>query len=261
MKVLMILGSRNPQGQTATAADALLEGVGQGHRSETSPNTSASVRRRSPDRGEGRQSEISPNTSASVRQRSPDRGEGRQSEISPNTSASVRRRSPDRGEGRQSEISPNTVEVERVFLPEVAVERCRQCEDNGWGICRTEGCCVIEDDFAVLVEKIREADAVAFATPVYFSDLSESMRAFLDRLRRISRHDDGQRGIEGKRAVGICVAGGGGGGAPECTVSLKKILRTSGFDVVDMIPVRRQNLDMKVDVLKTVGAWFTSNNG
>ena len=29
------------------------------------------------------------------------------------------------------------------------------------------------------------ADLVIFATPVYFHDLSESMKAFLDRLRRI----------------------------------------------------------------------------
>ena len=136
------------------------------------------------------------------------------------------------------------------------IERCRQCEDDGWGICRAEGQCAIKDDFASLVDKIKNADAVVFATPVYFGDLSESIRAFLDRLRRTCMHESGKDGINGKPAIGICVAGGGGGGAPACTVSLEKVLRTCGFDVVDMIPVRRQNLDMKLDILRATGKWL-----
>ncbi len=139
------------------------------------------------------------------------------------------------------------------FLPELRIERCRQCGDDGWGICRTQGKCVIDDEFSSLVEGIRQAGAVAFCTPVYFSDLSESLRAFLDRLRRTCMHADGKSGIQGKHAVGICVAGGGGGGAPACTVSLEKVLATCGLDVVDMVPVRRQNLPGKLDILNVTG--------
>jgi multimeric flavodoxin WrbA len=142
-----------------------------------------------------------------------------------------------------------------VFLTEAEVARCRQCEEHGWGLCRAEGRCVIDDDFASLVEQIRSSDAAVFATPVYFSDLSESMRAFLDRLRRVCRHENGKAGIQGKPAVGICVAGGGGGGAPACAVSLEKVLSTCGFDVVDIVPVRRQNLDLKLHVLEATGKW------
>ena len=181
MKTLIILGSRNPEGQTARAAKAVLEGLTR---------------------------------------------EG--------------------GKG------------EKVFLLQKKIKRCKQCDINGWGICRTEGCCVIEDDFSLLVDKIRKADAVVFATPVYFSDLSESLRAFLDRLRRITRHESGKRGISGKPALGVCVAGGGGGGAPACAVSLEKVLSTCGFTVVDMIPIRRQNLDVKLSVLETIGKWLTT---
>jgi len=140
-------------------------------------------------------------------------------------------------------------------------ERCRQCEIDGWGICRREGHCIIEDDFPLVVEKINSSDVMVFATPVYFADLSESMRAFLDRLRRICRHDSGRAGIEGKPAVGICVAGGGGGGAPACTVVLEKVLSTCGFAVVDMVPVRRQNLDLKLQVLEATGRWLAAPEG
>lgn len=144
--------------------------------------------------------------------------------------------------------------AETVYLPAMDVQRCRQCDSAGWGLCRKEGRCVIEDDLAGLVGAIRAADAVVFATPVYFGDLSESLRAFLDRLRRTCMHPDGRAGIEKKRAIGVCVAGGGGGGAPSCCLSLERILATSGFDVVDLIPVRRQNLDAKLDSLRRAGA-------
>ena len=182
MKILMILGSRNPEGQTARAGRAFLEGLAdEGHRGE------------------------------------------------------------------------------EVFLPQMRIERCRQCEDDGWGMCRTGAGCVIDDDFAPLVEKIKNADAVIFATPVYFGDLSESMRAFLDRLRRVAVRDESdQYGTDDKPAVGICVAGGGGGGAPSCAVSLERVLSRCGFAVVDMIPVRRQNLDMKLGILRATGKWLVT---
>ncbi|MDF1512615.1 MAG: flavodoxin family protein [Anaerolineae bacterium] len=181
MKVLCLLGSRNPEGQTASAAQALLDGVMQ-----------------------------------------------------------------------------QGYETEQVFLTECSIERCRQCDHNGWGLCRQEGQCVIDDDLAALIAKIRDADAVVFATPVYFGDLSESMRGFLDRMRRVCRHEEGKVGITGKPVIGICVAGGGGGGAPNCTVSLKAVLQHCGFNVVDMVPARRQNLAMKRDILPIVGAWLTT---
>jgi multimeric flavodoxin WrbA len=144
-------------------------------------------------------------------------------------------------------------EAETIFLPTLDVQRCRQCDDDGWGLCRHGERCVIEDDLMSVTDKVREADVVVFANPVYFSDLSESLRAFLDRLRRICVHGGKKDRIEGKPAVGVCVAGGGGGGAPRCTRSLEWTLQTTGFDVVDMIPARRQNLEMKLDVLRTVG--------
>lgn len=151
---------------------------------------------------------------------------------------------------------------ELLFLPTMKIERCRQCNSNGWGICRTEHRCIIEDDdFASITEKIKSADAVVFATPVYFADLSESMRAFLDRLRR-TRFAPGNRGMppmpteDTKIAVGLCYAGGSGNGTTNCAMNLERILQTCGFDVVDMIPARRQNLEAKLPVLELAGEWL-----
>jgi hypothetical protein len=36
------------------------------------------------------------------------------------------------------------------------------------------------------------------------------------------------------------------------------VLQICGFDVVDMIPVRRQNIDMKLPMLEHVGKWLVT---
>jgi len=145
--------------------------------------------------------------------------------------------------------------VETFFLPELQIERCRQCDANGWGDCRAKGECVIEDDLPRILEAMRAADLLAFATPVYYGSLSESIRACLDRVRRVCTHEDGAVGIRGKRALGLCVAGGGGGGSYNCAVDLERALISTGLDVLSVIPARRQNLDVSCEMLERLGAW------
>jgi multimeric flavodoxin WrbA len=157
---------------------------------------------------------------------------------------------------------------ETLFLTELNLERCRQCDADGWGLCQREGRCIIEDDFSSILEKVEKVDVVVFANPVYFGDLSESMRGFLDRFRRIhfpkliaSRGRPGpglMLGEGGTPAIGICYAGGSGNGTISCCASLEKVLQTCGFDVVDMIPARRQNLDVKLPMLENIGKWLVT---
>ena len=163
---------------------------------------------------------------------------------------------------------------ESIFLPELNIERCRQCEKDGWGICRDEHRCIINDDFDSVVTKLKAADVVVFASPVYFFDLSESMRAFLDRLRRITprpgpgsptRRVQSLPGVSpmmppagAAPAIGVCLAGGGGRGAPYCCVMLERILPECGFDVIDMIPINRQNFEFKLPILELTGKWLAT---
>ncbi|MFC1947169.1 flavodoxin family protein [Chloroflexota bacterium] len=148
-------------------------------------------------------------------------------------------------------------ETESFFLPELKLERCRQCDDNGWGSCRREGYCVVNDDFQMLVEKIKESDLVVFATPVYFRDLSESMKGFLDKLRRISAFNPDPI-TNGISAVGLSMAGGGGGGAVSACMYMESTLQMCRFDVIDMIPIRRQNFEIKLPMLELTGEWLAT---
>jgi multimeric flavodoxin WrbA len=153
--------------------------------------------------------------------------------------------------------------TEVIFLTELKLERCRQCDPDGWGLCRKEGRCIIEDDFASLVAKVKAADVLVFANPVYFGDLSESMRTFTDRFRRTlfkpgAAPRPGFPMGGGTPAIGVCYAGGSGNGTVSCAASLERVLQTCGFDVVDMIPVRRQNIDVKIPMLEMVGKWLAA---
>ena len=56
--------------------------------------------------------------------------------------------------------------------------------------------------------------------------------------------------------MGLGVAGGGGGGSYESMRRLEDTLHHCGFDVVDLVPARRQNLDLKLAVLELTGKWF-----
>jgi multimeric flavodoxin WrbA len=170
-------------------------------------------------------------------------------------------RNPDGHTGRAAKalmegLAERGVQAEQIWLLEHNLERCMQRGIDGFGGCLAEGHCLIQDDFGAIVERIRAAELVVFATPVYWGDLSEITRAFLDRLRRTCLHEEGKRGIQGKMAVGLCVAGGGGGGALNCADSLQRVLSHCEFDVLDVVPARRQNLDLKLEVLRATGRWL-----
>lgn len=150
--------------------------------------------------------------------------------------------------------------AEYIFLPELSLERCRQCNPDGWGVCQTENRCIAEDDFQEVVKKIKAANALVFATPVYFADMTESMYGFLGRLRRVMRK--GPPGpfppSGGTPAVGLCLAGGRGYGTLTTLIALEKWTQPCGFDFVDFIPCRRQNLDIKLPMLERVGEWLAT---
>lgn len=143
-------------------------------------------------------------------------------------------------------------ETELVHLNRLNVESCR-AHDRGWGICRDEGECMLEDDFQVLREKINGADALVFSTPVYFGDVSESAKRFLDRWRRCEIHNRQSSPLRGKLVIGVAAAGGSGRGAVSALRSLETYLRRLQFTVFDLVTATRISKDHKLSMLKVAG--------
>ena len=146
--------------------------------------------------------------------------------------------------------------VSRVRLLDRDIRMCVQRGEDGFGDCLEKGVCKLEDGFAALVDELRAADLAVFATPVYWGEMSEIMRAFLDRLRRICLHDEGKKGIAGKPAFALCVAGGGGGGSFHSADVMNRVLGHCDMDILDVLPARKQNFDLKLEVLGLTGRWL-----
>jgi multimeric flavodoxin WrbA len=150
--------------------------------------------------------------------------------------------------------------IELVHLNKLNIESCK-AHDRGWGPCRTEGKCVIRDDFQDIREKINEADALVFSTPVYFGDLSESAKRFLDRWRRCEVFNRQASPLIGKLVIGIAAAGGSGGGAVNALRNLETYLRWLQFTIFDLVTVTKRSKKHKLDMLKVAGKrMLLSNN-
>lgn len=66
--------------------------------------------------------------------------------------------------------------VEKIRLSEQKIDFCRGCF-----ACQKTGQCVIRDDMAEILIKMKESDLIVFATPIYFYGMCGAMKNFLDR--------------------------------------------------------------------------------
>ena len=60
----------------------------------------------------------------------------------------------------------------------------------GCNLCRYGKPCIQKDDFNAIVPKIKEADLIVFASPLYFWTLSSKIKAFIERFYSIAEEDD-----------------------------------------------------------------------
>lgn len=67
-------------------------------------------------------------------------------------------------------------EVKTVSLQDKEIRFCIGCLS-----CQKTGRCVIKDDAPEIVEMMREAEVIAFATPIYYYEMCGQMKTLLDR--------------------------------------------------------------------------------
>ena len=140
-------------------------------------------------------------------------------------------------------------QAEVIRLNDLDIASCQAC-DNGWGICRSEHRCILEDDFPALQRRFAAADGYVLVTPVYYGDLSETMKSLTDRLRRCEATREEASSARGKPALLVATAGGGGGGAITCLHSLDRWVQHMRAQRFDTIPVTRRNRSYKLDTIR-----------
>ncbi len=75
-------------------------------------------------------------------------------------------------------------EVEMVSLKGKSIGFCKGCL-----ACQKTQQCVIKDDAVSIGEKVKEADTIVFATPIYYYEMSGQMKTLLDRLNPLFPSD------------------------------------------------------------------------
>ena len=151
--------------------------------------------------------------------------------------------------------------VRVVNLNDLDIARCA-VHNGGWGSCRSEHRCQLEDDFGTVHDTVREAEGFVFVTPVYFGEPSEPMKAFFDRLRRCeaTREDmtNGKESLVGRPSVCIAAAGGSGAGAVSCLATMERVIRQIGAGVYDTLPVTQRTSDYQLETVHDAVAAMTS---
>lgn len=121
--------------------------------------------------------------------------------------------------------------------------KCRCC-GNGWGTCREGNHCSFgEDGFNAAQESVKNAEMICIITPVYWGEMAEGLKCFLDRLRRCEFGKSGA--LSGKQILLAASPGGSGNGMLTCLEQMDRFCRHTGAVIFDYIGVNRWNSDYK----------------
>ena len=81
-------------------------------------------------------------------------------------------------------------QVEQISLRGRSIAFCMGCL-----ACQSAGQCVIQDDAVEIAEKMGRAEVIAFATPIYYYEMSGQMKTLLDRANALFASDYAFRDI------------------------------------------------------------------
>ncbi len=74
--------------------------------------------------------------------------------------------------------------VEAVSLKNKKIAFCTGCL-----LCQQKGACVIKDDAIEIAEKMKNADVIVWATPIYYYEMSGQMKTLIDRCNSLYSSD------------------------------------------------------------------------
>ena len=99
-------------------------------------------------------------------------------------------------------IEEEGLETEVVSLAGLDIRPCNACM-----VCKNEESCPIDDDLWPIYEKMKEADAIILASPVYYGSVTALLKACIERAGFIART---KRAFRGKVGGPLVVARRGG---------------------------------------------------
>jgi len=153
------------------------------------------------------------------------------------------------GNAAKTGASEAGAQVVMVNLNRQLISCCHAC-GNGWGTCRNEHVCQVQDDFQALHASMADMDAFVLITPVYWGEMSESAKAFTDRLRRCEALKKDKTFIAGKPVLAVAAAGGSGNGLTTCLTSMERFITHVKAEKSDLIGITQKNRVYKLNTVK-----------
>ena len=103
----------------------------------------------------------------------------------------------------------------------------------------TEHTCQVQDDFQNLHRSMAQADGYIIITPVYWRDLSESLKTFTDRLRRCEANGE-KTDLAGKPFICVAAPRGTGNGCISCLSSFERFVDHINGVKYDFIAIKKK---------------------
>lgn len=111
------------------------------------------------------------------------------------------------------------IETDIMQIGNKAIRGCMAC-----GACAKAGKCVFDDEVNIAAEKLKEADGLVVASPVYYASANGTLISFLDRLFQSAKFDKTMK-------VGAAVAVARRGGCSATFDELNKYFTICGMPV------------------------------
>ncbi|HFB83709.1 MAG TPA: flavodoxin family protein [Thermodesulfatator sp.] len=145
-------------------------------------------------------------------------------------------------------------QTELIWLYEEEIKPCLGCVSEDVKACRFP--CIFEDYGKLILQKIREAEGIILASPIYWYNVSGPMKNLLDRLTCLENmaHIEGYSYLEGKVAAAIAV--GKDTGAMMAISSMLLSLNSMGA----ILPAWAMAYSQAADVLKDEEALMDAVN-
>jgi multimeric flavodoxin WrbA len=142
----------------------------------------------------------------------------------------------------KEELKSIGIEVEHICISKRNIQRCISCGERGWGVCLEDHRCFMNDDFNETYNIMGEYDGYIFITPVYFWEMSESAKAFFDRLKRCDSFNASSN-IKGKEFISIACAGESGDGTENTLHEFDVLNHFLKMDMIGRIPVTKYDFE------------------
>lgn len=82
-------------------------------------------------------------------------------------------------------IKDNGGSNEVLFMDDYNIKYCTGCQ-----ACKAGNGCVLDDDYNMIMQKIREADYFIFTAPIFYNDIAGHAKMFLDRIGSVTYSPD-----------------------------------------------------------------------